>query len=345
MHMIRDQRIDFLRFIGLSMIILAHVGTPSYLFQLRNFDVPLMVLVSGMSFSLSFKTESNNKENYSAYFWKRFKRLVLPVWIFLTFLFLTMYCTGYPTKLPDIQTIESSYLLIYGIGYVWIIRVFLLVALIAPFLMKANLKFKRQWVFYAFLALTYIAYEIIYRIATPYLSTIEGQFFENTFLYLIPFGVIFAFGLKIQSLPKKTIIKLSVIFLLIFSTLATFNYFSQGKAIQTQQFKYPPTLYYLSYAIGISLVLWLTSGYFLNWIEKLGASDIMSFIAKNSIWIYLWHIPFIEIIQLPFYIKYIFVYGIALLLAFIQIFIVTKLVAPKIQKIQLRKNFIQVLTG
>ena len=344
--MTRDQRIDFLRFVGLSMIILAHVGTPSYLFQLRNFDVPLMVLVSGMSFSLSYKTENDkDKESYLAYFWKRFKRLVLPVWIFLTFLFSIMHYTGYPTELPDIQTIASSYILIYGIGYVWIIRVFLLVALIAPFIMKVNLKFERQWVFYTFLALTYVAYEIIYRIATPYLSTIEGQIFESTFLYLIPFSVIFAFGLRIQYLSKTTTIKIAIIFLLIFLTLAVFNYFLQGKIIQTQQFKYPPTLYYLSYAIGVSLVLWLTAGYFLNWIEKLGASDIMSFIAQNSIWIYLWHIPFIEIIQLPFYIKYIFVYGIALLLAFIQIFIVTKLVAPKIQKIQLRKNFIQVLTG
>ncbi|SFK21637.1 hypothetical protein SAMN04488079_106193 [Methylophaga sulfidovorans] len=46
----RDHRIDLLRFIGLSMIIFAHVGPPSILFQLRNFDVPLMVLISGMSY-------------------------------------------------------------------------------------------------------------------------------------------------------------------------------------------------------------------------------------------------------------------------------------------------------
>ncbi len=46
----RDTRIDFLRFVGLIMIIFAHVNPPAVLFQLRNFDVPLMVLISGVSF-------------------------------------------------------------------------------------------------------------------------------------------------------------------------------------------------------------------------------------------------------------------------------------------------------
>ena len=46
----REDRIDFLRFIGLSMVIFAHVGPPKLLFQLRNFDVPLLVIISGMAF-------------------------------------------------------------------------------------------------------------------------------------------------------------------------------------------------------------------------------------------------------------------------------------------------------
>ena len=50
----RDNRIDILRTTGLAMIILAHVYPPPLLFHLRNFDVPLMVLLSGMSFVLSY---------------------------------------------------------------------------------------------------------------------------------------------------------------------------------------------------------------------------------------------------------------------------------------------------
>lgn len=40
--------IDFLKLVGLFCIILAHVGPPAVVMQLRNFDVPLMVILSGM---------------------------------------------------------------------------------------------------------------------------------------------------------------------------------------------------------------------------------------------------------------------------------------------------------
>ena len=37
----RDLYIDFLRFIGISLIILAHVEAPSGITQFRSFDVPV----------------------------------------------------------------------------------------------------------------------------------------------------------------------------------------------------------------------------------------------------------------------------------------------------------------
>lgn len=46
----RNTYIDFLRFIGLTLIILAHVKAPVWITELRCFDVPLMVFVSGISF-------------------------------------------------------------------------------------------------------------------------------------------------------------------------------------------------------------------------------------------------------------------------------------------------------
>lgn len=50
----RDEKVDSPRFVGLAMVVLAHVGPPEWLFQLRNFDVLLMVLLSGISFILKF---------------------------------------------------------------------------------------------------------------------------------------------------------------------------------------------------------------------------------------------------------------------------------------------------
>lgn len=71
--MTRDIKIDFIRFIGISLIILAHASPPNWLFQLRNFDVPLMVVLSGYLYSM--KSKKSNQLNLQ-YIIKRFKRLV-----------------------------------------------------------------------------------------------------------------------------------------------------------------------------------------------------------------------------------------------------------------------------
>lgn len=69
----RLKNIDLLKCIGLFCIILAHVSPPKILFQIRNFDVVLMIIVS--SFLFFYK---NNNQNYKSYLYKRFKRLIIP---------------------------------------------------------------------------------------------------------------------------------------------------------------------------------------------------------------------------------------------------------------------------
>ena len=75
--------IDYLKVLGLLLVILAHVNCPSPLMQVRSFDVPLLVFVSGFLASKSY-----SGHNAKGYYWKRIKRLVFPAWIFLTFFFL-----------------------------------------------------------------------------------------------------------------------------------------------------------------------------------------------------------------------------------------------------------------
>lgn len=124
-----NEKIDLLRFIGLAMIIFAHVNPPSILLQLRTFDVPLMIIVSAMSFSLGYKDEP-----YIQYLWKRIKRLVFHVWIFLTGYFLTILIFSPSAKVLNFKTLFDSYFFFGGIGYVWIIRIFILLALTIVFI-------------------------------------------------------------------------------------------------------------------------------------------------------------------------------------------------------------------
>lgn len=125
----RDLYIDFLRFIGISLIILAHVEAPSGITQFRSFDVPLMVFVSGLSFS-------TKGGGFWKYVWKRVKRLCIPVYLFLTILFTAVIGAGIVgLKNPwGWDQIAGTYLLLNepNIGYVWIIRVFLMMSIIAP---------------------------------------------------------------------------------------------------------------------------------------------------------------------------------------------------------------------
>src|SRR4051812_10196060 len=108
----RNITIDLLRVAGLLCIILAHVSPPETIFQIRNFDVPLMVMVSGMLFSLTNKDEQMFRP--LDYVKKRFVRLVIPVWLFLTAFFLINYSELLFFHLPfiyNLNQIMTSYLL------------------------------------------------------------------------------------------------------------------------------------------------------------------------------------------------------------------------------------------
>jgi len=52
---LRDARFAILKVIAFLGIILAHAKPPTFIFQLRNFDVPMLVLVSGALFVISLR--------------------------------------------------------------------------------------------------------------------------------------------------------------------------------------------------------------------------------------------------------------------------------------------------
>ena len=138
---IRDIRFDVLKVIGLLCIILAHTDPLDFVMYIRSFDVPLMVIISGALFHYS-----SHKKKYSfwAYVKKRIPRLVAPTWTFLLLFFSATYIIfsvagkSYPFSM---EKIFSSFALLTGIGYVWIIRVFILVSVVSLLLLRM------RWVF------------------------------------------------------------------------------------------------------------------------------------------------------------------------------------------------------
>ena len=337
----RNHNIDIARFIGLAMIIAAHCNPPSILFQLRNFDVPLMVLVAGMSYALSHKSG----DAYTTYLWKRAKRLVIPVWIFLTIYFVVLSVLAPDDPSLSRQTMTESYALIGGIGYVWIIKVLLLVALVAPFLYQLNNKITSNKNYFSLIAATLVLYEA-FRYTT--LSTPQdspGGIATQLSLYTISYGTLFAIGLRMNALNTTQLFRLALVSLGVFVAVAIGLFVINQKFSPTQQFKYPPSVYYYAYALFVSCLLWRYRQRVEHGLEALRVKPVILFIAQNSIWVYLWHIPFAEKIYKPFAEKYVITFALAVIITYTQVWLVKRFLATGIASDGVKRNVKAFLTG
>lgn len=322
------------------MIIFAHVDPPGVLFQLRNFDVPLMILVSAMSFSLSYKPD----EPYQSYVWKRIKRLVFPVWIFLTIYFTALFALNPDHQELATNTILTSYALLEGIGYVWVIRVFVLVALVSPWLFTWQQHTGNDSKYYVALAACFAVYELIRYVSMPYIWQGPGEILSAIILYVIPYGILFAIGLRMAQASKNQSYAIALLSLAVFLIAGAGLYVLNGQFVPTQELKYPPSIYYFSYALFVSSLLWIHSGKIESILEKLKVKNVVLFIASNSIWIYLWHIPLIKNIHTDYVLKFFIVFITAVLITYIQTLLVSALV-KRIDSIALKKNITVLFTG
>lgn len=337
----RNERIDLLRFIGLAMIIFAHVDPPSILFQLRNFDVPLMVLVSGMSFGFGYKNEP-----YIQYLWKRIKRLVFPVWIFLTLYFWAILLFRPAGQSLNFKTLFDSYFFIDGIGYVWIIRVFLLVALVSPLLYFISNKLKSDLKYLLILATAFLCYEGVRFLAISYINVSIPQFFLITIFYIIPYSFVFALGIRLPRLSHRNNLLIIACFISAFFTIGIELWMRAGDFVQTQNYKYPPSLYYLAYAVSVSIFVWICSEKIWKVLEKSARlKEFVLFVARNSLWIYLWHIPLVKLLETNFLIEYLAVFTIPTAIVFIQVWLVQNVLIQKISNKTVQKNLKILFTG
>ncbi|WP_413111944.1 acyltransferase family protein [Thaumasiovibrio sp. DFM-14] len=266
--------IDFLRFVGLILIFLAHVEPPSLIFEIRNFDVSLMVFVSGLSCALVQKNKGFTLSfNYIYY---RAQRLILPVWIFLTFYFIVR-C--FFNELI-IQEVVTSYLMISGIGYVWFMRVLITFAIISPMIIYIE---KKHGLFLVFiLSLLGWLFNTLFFNIYGYNRLLDVIVFD--WLGFIP---LFALGLYINNIKSKMLVFITAT---LFMVIVSFYWFYGD--LNFQFFKYPPRGIYIIYGVLVSAILYLLVTQFVFFYD--GKNKLITFVSKNSMWIYLLHIPLIR---------------------------------------------------
>lgn len=275
----RDLSIDLLRTIGILLIILAHVDAPFIIKQIRIFDVVLLVVISGYVYK--------EPKDYIKYIYKRIERLVFPTWLFLTIFFLGLFLVEKTLKIEvsglNKDTIISSYIFWWGIGFVWIIRIYLGVAILGPIVLK-KLSFNK-------LILYYIILEVfIMIILKKYNNGILNRAIE-----LLPYILVFCYGnlLKQKLIPIKRITCFLGIFIVFFL-------FKKAN-VDIGEFKYPPRLIYIWYGLFISNILFFIKDNLINIILKFKyLKQFIEYIGKSTMWLYLIHIGVYYII---FFIK------------------------------------------
>jgi len=339
----RNTNLDFLRFIGISCIILAHMGVPGIIFQARNFDVPLMVLLSGISFS---QFSSKNYSHYRNYLYSRFLRLIIPTWIFLVFYNYVNYLGS--SEIPSLYNLFLQFSLTAGsnIG-IWIIRIFFSMAIIAPLLLKINNKIDSNKSFYIMTIFTYIIYEVLLYNSKQFLPENIFKITKLVIFFTVSYGLIFLYGVRLSSLNKRSIQSHIFLFSVIFISYLIFILIQNDKFIPTQQFKYPPQIYYLSYALFISTALYYITKFNQIIIEKF---NLFQFIGRSTLWIYLWHWFFIKLynyckFDFNFLLKYILIYTITIMLVYIQTKFIHLVASNTLLQKKQNKLIIKVFTG
>ena len=279
----RDLSIDLLRAIGLLCIILAHVNPPNILFQLRTFDVVLMVCISTLSY-----TEYSNQKSYKQYICGRVKRLLLPTWQYIILLGIVFgvlaYITGSKTPFP-LKALLVGILTLSGVGYLWIIRVFLYNALINPFIKQID-RLKGGVIIFVLVAyLLYIfCVHLWSNISIPFLKI----FIESTILYFISYGLIAVVAYKMYHLQRTYLffINCGLLILLVISIMI------EGEFCPNV-YKYPPRSQYIFWGLfiyGISIL-------FLKYKKISKLSVYLKFISSNSLWVYFWHLIILQTIK------------------------------------------------
>lgn len=276
--MTRDYTIDILRTIGTITVIMAHVSPPFWLYQIRAFDVVLLVIISGMSLTRSMSV------SYLAYLNRRMKRLLIPTYICITVLFILCYVSCLVLKKDQLYSVDEiiySYILSdRGMGYIWIVKVYLIIALFSPLLKKVDKFIKSD---FAIIGL-YISLLFFQHFVLEIEQIQDIILYSDYIVYIIPYCIAFWIGYRWNSSTAKFKI---LIFALSFIATVLFCY---QYGFMPNYDKFPPDLFYLCYGISGGIIMIKIISYLSPIIKLVDKKKIVEYLSRNSFNLYLCHI-------------------------------------------------------
>lgn len=274
--------IDYLKVLALLCMFVAHVGAPNYIIQIRNFDVVLMVMCSGV---LASHNQKGNEKS-GDFLKKRILRLVIPTYMFLIFYFGLSYCIG---QRQSVKVIVDTFLFQQsGIGYTWIILVYLICAIMTPIVRRIYPNLINFGVFIGLL--------IIQELFCYFKVWDVNEYIQSVVCYIIPYVLTFWVGYWIDSFEEKKIKIIISVSIVMFMLMAIYLSYKNSQIVLTSVWKYPPRFYYLVYGFGIGGLI------FYIFRKKIGEYEpkMVRFVASSTLWIYLWHIVVVKLLEHAF---------------------------------------------
>ncbi len=233
--------------------------------------------------------------NIKEFYKKRLIKLTVPSWIFLTLYFSLIYAAffsfGNAADYPySLRTVLKSYM--YGgggIDYLWILRVYIFIAILTPFALrlKASNNPSKLSTYFLILFFGYLVYELLISLTHLVLPVPISKSIDANLFTLLAYSLLFLYGLRLDELKKSKVLIIAGLSIIPFVAIVIYNFVTFDMFYQTQVDKYPPRLYYLSYAFCCLHIVYLLCDKLL---VKIIPVKIITWLSANSLWVYLWHI-------------------------------------------------------
>lgn len=172
--------------------------------------------------------------------------------------------------------------------YVWIILIYLYVALLIPIFCRFEKHKKSTFII---IALLYVAYEVDYFLGIG----VDNYLLDCSFFYIIPYGLTAFMGVNYTGFSDRMKKKIIFSSFLIFVVVLIAYWINTGSIQDIQIAKYPPRLYYLSYGLGVSYLLMFICEHHYS---RVYDNKFIRFISAHSLGIYLCHVMVLEFYKL-----------------------------------------------
>lgn len=204
-----------------------------------------------------------------------FLLIFLPI-VFLSHLILDTTAYSFAAIVGSLLLLNSP-----SIGYVWVMRVFLMMALLTAPMQRLS----RRIGFYG-TTLLMIVLILTQQLLASYVCQISNSAIhlvaDQILLYAVGYSVLLLLGLKIKDFSRRQLILQCLLWGGAIVGICWLN----GGSFDPQSFKYPPRGLYLIFGIFAVNIIYALRPI----LVKITDCKFFLFLSRNSMWIYLWHI-------------------------------------------------------